>query len=288
MKGQEARIASQALGYIEENLDKKLELETIAAALHYSKYHLHRSFAQTVGMTMHAYVQRRRLTEAARLLVFSRKPIWEIAYVGGYESQQAFTSCFKEMYKKTPAQYRTMETFYPLQFAMCLDGEPAAMDLEERDVSAATPADMDDWMELARLTVDGYPCLNEAEYRGNLYRHISSGQAFILRDEGRAAGVLAFTAEKGWIDFLAVHPQYRSLGIAGILLNRLRAELPRGAEISVTTYREGDRADTGYRKAYLRLGFEERELLTEYGYPTQRFVLPSERKEAAFDDADAG
>ena len=95
-------------------------------------------------------------------------------------------------------------------------------------------------------------------------------------------------AEKGWIDFLAVHPQYRSLGTAGILLNRLRAELPRGAEISVTTYREGDRADAGYRKAYLRLGFEERELLTEYGYPTQRFALPSERKEAAFDDVDAG
>ena len=73
MNGQEARIASQALGYIEENLDKKLELETIAAALHYSKYHLHRSFARTVGMTMHAYVQRRRLTEAAKLLVFFQK-----------------------------------------------------------------------------------------------------------------------------------------------------------------------------------------------------------------------
>ena len=58
-----------------------------------------------------------------------------------------------------------------------------------------------------------------------------------------------------------------------IFLRRLSEELPQGQEISLTTYREGDKADTGYRKEYLRLGFSEKELLTEYGYPTQRLVL---------------
>lgn len=45
-------------------------------------------------------------------------------------------------------------------------------------------------------------------------------------------------------------------------------------EISTTTYRENDKADTGYRNELKQLGFAERELLIEFGYPTQRFVLP--------------
>ena len=42
----------------------------------------------------------------------------------------------------------------------------------------------------------------------------------------------------------------------------------------MTTYREHDRADTGWRAGLKRLGFEEREEMVEFGYPTQRFVLP--------------
>lgn len=47
----------------------------------------------------------------------------------------------------------------------------------------------------------------------------------------------------------------------------------------MTTFREGDRADTGHRDGLKRLGFAERELLVEFGYPTQRFVLQKEKLE---------
>ena len=48
----------------------------------------------------------------------------------------------------------------------------------------------------------------------------------------------------------------------------------------MTTYREGDKADTGHRDLLKSLGFAERELLIEYGYPTQRFVFsPSEKED---------
>ena len=69
------------IDYIENHLDGRLELERIAEAVHYSKYHLHRMFTDTVGMTIHDYVQRRQLTEAAKLLVFSDKPVLEIALI---------------------------------------------------------------------------------------------------------------------------------------------------------------------------------------------------------------
>lgn len=279
MQGQAVNIVSLAIRYIEYNLDSKLDLETVATALHYSKYHLHRIFTKIVGLTIHEYVQRRQLTEAAKLLVFSKRPIIEIALISGYESQQAFTSIFKAMYKMTPADFRMAEEFYPLQLEIHLSKEPIKMDFTKDDIQFATIKDINDWMELVHLTVDGYPCLDEDDYVGKLSFYIANKRALILRDDGMAIGIMGFSAEAGSIDFLAVHPQYRNFGIEKVFLDKLVDELLTGKEISLTTYREGDKADTGYREEYLRLGFAERELLTEYGYPTQRFVLPPKEKE---------
>lgn len=59
-----------AIDYIENHLSDKVDLELVAEAVHYSKYYLHRIFTKTVGLTVHDYVKRRQLTEAAKLLVF--------------------------------------------------------------------------------------------------------------------------------------------------------------------------------------------------------------------------
>ena len=80
------------INYIENNLTEKLNLSSIAMGVGYSKYHLHRMFVETVGLSIHDYVQRRQLTESAKLLVFSDKSILEISLIAGYESQQAFTN----------------------------------------------------------------------------------------------------------------------------------------------------------------------------------------------------
>ncbi len=284
MQGQTVRIVSQAIRYIEDNLNDKLELDIIAAALHYSKFHMHRIFTKTIGLTIHDYVGRRQLTEAAKLLVFSQKPIVEIALISGYESQQAFTGIFKAMYKTTPAQFREAEVFYPLQLEIHLKEELVKMDFTKDDIKFATPADVDDWMELVSLTIDGYPCLDKAEYIGNLHHYIADKKALILRDEDMVIGAMGFSADTGSIDFLAIHPQYRHLGITKLFLDKLMDELLYGKEISLTTYRAGDKADTGYREEYYRLGFAERELLVEYGYPTQRFVLLPKNKEEVNND----
>ena len=73
----------EVIDYIETHLQEKLDLETVAKAVHYSKYHLHRMFTGMVGLTIHDYVQRRQLTEAAKLLVLSDRPILEIALSAG-------------------------------------------------------------------------------------------------------------------------------------------------------------------------------------------------------------
>lgn len=114
-----------AIDYIENHLQDNPDLETVADAVHYSKYHLHRIFTDTTGLTIQTYMQRRRLTKAAELLVFSDRPILEIALLSGYESQQSFTDIFKVMYKKSPGKFRKEKEFYPLQLKYVLR-EPSA------------------------------------------------------------------------------------------------------------------------------------------------------------------
>lgn len=277
--GNQSVISIEAvIDYIESHLDGKLELETVAEAVHYSKYHLHRLFTETVGMTIHDYVQRRQLTEAAKLLVFSDKPIIEIAFICGYESQQSFSLAFKAMYKSPPAEYREERSFYPLQLRFILHRRTTAMEFTIQDIRLAEKKDIVDWMNLMRLVIDGYPVMDEDDYLAKLEESIDEKRALVLREGDILIGAMAFTYSPGSIEFLGVHPQYRNRGLQKLFLDALLETYLPGQEISTTTFREQDKADTGHRDMLLQLGFAEKELLTEFGYPTQRFVLPPKNR----------
>ena len=267
------------IDYIESHLDEKLDLEKVSEAVHYSKYHLHRMFTNTVGMTIHDYVQRRQLTEAAKLLVFSSKPIIEVAFFCGYESQQAFSSAFKSMYKVPPAQYRDKGNFYPLQLQFVLHKNIPSKVFTKEDVCIARVEDIPAWMDLMRLVIDGYPVMDETDYLNEITKAIEEKRALTLKEDNVLIGAMTFSRNSGSIDFLGIHPQYRNQGIQKLLLEVLLEKHLPGKEISMTTYRAGDKADTGYRDLLKSLGFAERELLIEYGYPTQRFVFSSSDKE---------
>ena len=270
------KTVAAAIDYIESHLRENPDLETIAAALYYSKYHLHRMFTDTVGLTIQTYVQRRRLTEAAKLLVFSERPILEIAFAAGYESQQSFTDSFKAMYKKAPNRYREEEVFYPLQLRYVLKEDPVnprGENIWRSRITFAAEKDIPAWMDLVRLVIDGFPCLVEKQYLKQLQEYIGNRRALILKDADTAIGIMEFHEAAGSIDFLGVHPQYRRRGIAKAFCEKALYELSNSGAVTVTTFREGDKADTGYRRAFRRLGFVEGELLVEFGYPTQRLVL---------------
>lgn len=131
----------------------------------------------------------------------------EIALTAGYESQQAFTAIFKEMYNKTPGQYRKEKTFYPLQLRCILHRNPMTFEKLtscQHRIMPAAPSDIPQWMRLVRLVVDGFPYLDEESYMARLQEYIA-------------------------------------------------------------------------RNRFIGLGFVEAELLVEYGYPTQRLILPGEK-----------
>ncbi len=139
-----------AVAYIEAHLGEPLTLDVIAQASHYSKYHLHRCFVESLGITASAYIWRRRLTEAARQLALTDRRIVDIAIEFGFGSQQAFTRAFKIGYKQPPCRFRRGSALYPLQLPALLADEFASQPPADRTTRLrfASPDDVPSWMEL--------------------------------------------------------------------------------------------------------------------------------------------
>lgn len=110
----------KAAVYIETHLNRHLTLDEISACAGYSKYHFDRMFRKATGCTVYQYIRKRRLTEAARALVFTRQPVMEIAQASGYESQQAFTQAFGDVYRLSPGAYRRQRVFFPAMLPYAL------------------------------------------------------------------------------------------------------------------------------------------------------------------------
>ena len=113
MKGKS--VVNRILSYVERNLEKDLTLEEIAKELHYSKFYVERVFKEHTGQPLYRYIKNRRLHEAAKKLIETRRPIVEIALEAGYHSQQAFTQAFHEVSGLSPQKYRKLENFVPIQ-----------------------------------------------------------------------------------------------------------------------------------------------------------------------------
>lgn len=272
-------IANTIIQFIESNLaDQKPDLNSIAEATHYSKYYIHRIFSNTVGLSIHNYTKRRQLTEAARQLNCSGKTIIEIALEAGYDSQQSFSNAFKAMYKVSPDRFRKSGEFYPLQLKYEFHDEPpfSAEPKDDYKARLVTDGDIPSWMELAHLAVDGFPHLDDQQHTQVLKQYIAQKSALVMEHGGRVIGSLMVNYEDGTIDFLAVHPLYHREKTLRRMLNLALAELCNHRQVSIITFRAGDRADTGHRQALENMGFAGAESLTAFDYPVQKMILRRE------------
>ena len=123
----------KALDSVESNLFEGVSVSEIAGDTRYSKFHFHRLFVAVVGMPVGEYIRRRRLTEAAISILESEKPLIEIAFDAGYESQESFTRAFKTWFSVTPLRYRKsgIPSFSSYQMKITLtEGDQRDMNLE--------------------------------------------------------------------------------------------------------------------------------------------------------------
>lgn len=165
MKVQDIELAQAIVEHVDTHLHERMTLDDLVAATHYSKFHLHRAFTTVLGLPVHTYVQRRRLSEAASLLVHSRWSILDIALLSGYQSQQAFSVAFKSLYKQAPGAFRRRADAYPLQCRVSLYVHLAAPIVERQQVRLANDADVPALLALMKAAIDGYPEMDEGAFR---------------------------------------------------------------------------------------------------------------------------
>lgn len=96
----------RAVVYIESRLGESIKVEEVAAAAGYSYYHLNRQFVAVLGESVGSYIKKRRLADGAKKLLYTDKKIIDIAMENGFESPEAFSRAFKNVYKVSPLQYR--------------------------------------------------------------------------------------------------------------------------------------------------------------------------------------
>jgi AraC family transcriptional regulator len=96
-----------ALIYIDENLEKKLNLENISKKAHFSPFHFHRLFSIVIGETLNNYINRKKIEKAASFLLYQKeKTITEISEIVGFSSLSSFSKAFKKFYGISPLKFK--------------------------------------------------------------------------------------------------------------------------------------------------------------------------------------
>ncbi|SDE57919.1 transcriptional regulator, AraC family [Fontibacillus panacisegetis] len=113
----------KAIEYIEQNLDEELFSEDIAKAAGYSLYHLTHIFTAVIGEPIGSYIQKRRLSNSCKKLLYSNKRIIDIAIESGFGSSEAFSRAFKSVYGVSPVVYRKNNSDLYIGSKMMIDRE---------------------------------------------------------------------------------------------------------------------------------------------------------------------
>ncbi len=86
----------RVLDHIDRNLDGDLDLEALSSVAAFSKFHFHRQFTATFGLSVHRYVQVARLKRASyRLAYMDAQSVTDIAMDAGYDAPHAFARAFR-------------------------------------------------------------------------------------------------------------------------------------------------------------------------------------------------
>lgn len=137
--------------------------------------------------------------------------------------------------------------------------------------------DITSWMKLVEAVSWNFPGLETSEsineHKCTVLEFMKEQRAICVKDLETIVGVLLFSKKHNMICCLAVSPEYRNQGIANMLLSTALSNLDRTKNITVSTFREGDTKGIAPRALYKKFGFIEGELIEEFGYLSQKFIL---------------
>ncbi|GLK49379.1 transcriptional regulator [Brevundimonas intermedia] len=214
----------RVLDHIDRHLDGDLDLETVSGVAAFSKFHFHRQFKATFGLSLHRYVQLARMRQASKRLADEQgASVTDIALDAGYETPDAFARAFRQRFRQSPSDFRKspdwapwLQAFGPLNSArsrlMPTTFTPDQVTIRETPPIRAAifehrgdPATIDAtvqrfiaWRKAAGLSPQTHPTFNiwhserrpadPADYRMDLCVGLNPGQRVEAEDPSVKAG----------------------------------------------------------------------------------------------------
>jgi AraC-like DNA-binding protein len=96
----------RARDLIDRGFAEPLDLDAMARAAGFSRYHFARAFRAAYGETPGAYLTRRRIERAQDLLRSANLTVTEICHLVGFSSLGSFSARFRELVGVPPTEYR--------------------------------------------------------------------------------------------------------------------------------------------------------------------------------------
>ena len=105
-----AEQTHQVKTFLNAHIQSPLQLEHISSAVHLSPYHLCRIFKQNTGITLHHYVKRLRLFNAAeRMLEYPTARLDLLALEYGFSNHGNFSTAFRQTFGLNPSELRAAQ-----------------------------------------------------------------------------------------------------------------------------------------------------------------------------------
>lgn len=104
--GLSAKAQRMVREFLHENLDQKIDLQTLADQAGVSRFHFTRAFKVSFGVPPYKYLLNLRLRRAAELLRSSRQSITDIALSVGFSCSSELARAFRQVMECTPREFR--------------------------------------------------------------------------------------------------------------------------------------------------------------------------------------
>jgi AraC-like DNA-binding protein len=94
------------IAYIDENIEKKIEIEDLMFLSNWGKRHFSRVFFSYLHVTPYRYILTKKIDKAKSLLDETSMAINQVAFEVGFKSYSNFCNAFKKIYGETPEHYK--------------------------------------------------------------------------------------------------------------------------------------------------------------------------------------
>lgn len=106
-KSKEQRLVPLLID-VQRDLDRDIDLESLASRFGTSTFHFHRVFSGFIGETPKKHIERLRLEKAAYLLAITDDPVVDIGLAVGFKNPETFARNFRKFIGHSPSGYRRM------------------------------------------------------------------------------------------------------------------------------------------------------------------------------------